>query len=211
MFARSMIAAAALSSFGAVSAHAIEVVGEGFVYDVERLLECVVCGTDNAFIRDGLVTVSGTITTARLGTITSGDDIIGFDLVATTDVSGLGPLPIVGTGSEVSFFGDGELEARVDELEFGGSAGAGIGFNSDGGAFYEIIIASFFEQVQGAGPGFFIEARAFDRTISSDVIGTRAPVGPPPPQGEVPLPAAGWMMVAGLGAMIGARRRRRSA
>ncbi|AXI47009.1 hypothetical protein C1J03_13855 [Sulfitobacter sp. SK012] len=35
--------------------------------------------------------------------------------------------------------------------------------------------------------------------------------GTPPPVNEVPLPAAGWMLMAGLGGLAAARRRRRAA
>ena len=53
-----------------------------------------------------------------------------------------------------------------------------------------------------------VAGAAWAVTLAKSVITTDGATPPPPPPGVIPLPAAGWMMIAGLGGLAALRRRK---
>lgn len=102
-------------------------------------------------------------------------------------------------------------------LNVGGCADRVIATRNDGQSdsvqignlIYELDITGFLFNGQALTEFWTVEGRE-NSAILQGVVRTRD-VGepPPPPPAPIPLPAAGWLMIAGLGGLAAAARRRR--
>ncbi|WP_300033842.1 DUF1194 domain-containing protein [uncultured Roseobacter sp.] len=81
--------------------------------------------------------------------------------------------------------------------------GPGAGFRIDSIAYAENNIIGGDGSFVVATPDFTDFAPAIRNKIEREIVG-------PDPDGQIPLPAAGWMMIAGFGALAGIGRRKRA-
>ncbi|MEM6440588.1 MAG: VPLPA-CTERM sorting domain-containing protein [Pseudomonadota bacterium] len=235
MFHRTMLAAAAAAVATGAQASTV------YIYDVDRIVQDDQFSfLEDGILLGPFATVQGFIETDGLGLIEAGSvspEIIDWDLtielfnvgitiasatVPRDDLGGgdMGFLPVASytltpDNSDFELFSGATVEATEDELIYGQPddfTEAFISFTDPGDPFVGWGLSqgsvTEFVDVLGGPSDFF----AF-QTVSD---GNEEPfaerrLAPPPPSGEVPLPAAGWLLLAGLGGLAAAKGRRRAA